>query len=80
MFVSLAHNIQFVIYWANCYESLPVNGNVVSIYSIRLEANRLDFDRSKHALSMRDTIVTFQDGADLVPTLFSIHSASSRKD
>ena len=40
------HNIRFAIhvYWANCCGRLAVNVNIVSIYSIELEAKiRVDF-------------------------------------
>ena len=42
MFVTHAHNIRFETHWANCCGCLPVNVNVVLIYSKELEANELD--------------------------------------
>ena len=43
MSLTHVHNIRFAIYWANCCGSLSVNVNVVSLYGIELEANRLNF-------------------------------------
>ena len=39
MFNTDVNNIRFAIYLANCCGSLPLNVNVVSIYSIELETN-----------------------------------------